>query len=151
MSYAFILLNTRQKEASSVQNAMLVTDSAIRPPQLDRLEPCWSVIQVYWPCFLPFSWVVTFSTTLIARWGDRLLSKRHTILWFRIDIVSSSSTRILVPRPISYSIHKYTYIHVRGHSAHVYSQTVNFLCFNSNKSLTDTPSAKTSRFKSAGC
>ncbi len=46
---------------------MLVTDSAIRPPQLDRLEPCWSMVQVYWQRFLPFSWVVTFSTSLIAR------------------------------------------------------------------------------------
>ncbi len=35
-----------QKEESTEQDATLVTDSAIRPPQLDRLEPCWSVIQL---------------------------------------------------------------------------------------------------------
>ncbi len=63
----FIFLNTRQKEASTEQDATLVIDSAIRPPQLDRLEPCWTMIQVYWPYFLPFSLLVTFSTSLIAR------------------------------------------------------------------------------------
>ncbi len=64
----FIFLNTRQKEAlaSIEQDATLAIDSAIRPPQLDRLEPCWSMIQVYWLRFLPFSLLVT-STSLIAR------------------------------------------------------------------------------------
>ncbi len=56
----FTFLNARQKEASTEQDATLVIDSAIRPPQ----EPCW---QVYWPRFLPLSLVVTFSTSLIAR------------------------------------------------------------------------------------
>ncbi len=57
--------NTRQNEASTEQDATLVIDSAIWPPQLDRLELCWSMIEVYCPRFLPFS--VTFSTSLKAR------------------------------------------------------------------------------------
>ncbi len=63
----FIFLNTRQKEASTEQDAALVLDSAIWPPQLDQLEPRWTMIQVYWLRFLPFSLLVTFSTSLIAR------------------------------------------------------------------------------------
>ncbi len=95
----FFFLNTRQKEASTKQDATLVIDSAIQTPQLDRLEPCWSMTQVYWPRFLPFSLVVTTTSDSKSDrlWGQTRrqwpLRIRQTILWLRIDIVSSSSTR----------------------------------------------------------
>ncbi len=54
------------EEASIEEDATLAIDSAIRPPRLNRLELCWSVIQVYWPHSLPFSLLV-ISTSLIAR------------------------------------------------------------------------------------
>ncbi len=67
MSYEHLtrlfFLNTRQKEASIEHDAALVIDSAIRPPQLDRLELCWSMIQVYWPHFL----LLVQTTSVIAR------------------------------------------------------------------------------------
>ncbi len=43
---AFIFLNTRQKEASTEQDATLVADSAMRPPPLawNLAGPCSSVL-----------------------------------------------------------------------------------------------------------